>query len=108
MKSNEGSKGGEGGSISLRPGSLASLKGGSGSDTAALTVKITETLDLDGGSGAKADEMCVDGSGVGPIEFNKKVGLSEVVAAAWKECGTFERSLNLMEKLNWCAVRLSD
>ncbi|TXG73106.1 hypothetical protein EZV62_001685 [Acer yangbiense] len=62
MRSNEGSKEGEGdGSISVKPGSLASLKGASGSEVAAPTRKVTGTLVLEGGSGTKADEMCVDG-----------------------------------------------
>ncbi|TXG63821.1 hypothetical protein EZV62_010815 [Acer yangbiense] len=84
VKSNEGSKEGEGdGSISLRPGSLASLKGMSVSVGAASNGKIVGTLALDGGTGSQSDEMCVDGPGNGPpfphntVDFQSKVKTTE-------------------------------
>ncbi|TXG73224.1 hypothetical protein EZV62_001803 [Acer yangbiense] len=75
-KSNEGSKEGEGdGSISVKPGSLVSLKAVSGSEVASPTGIVVGTLALDGGLGTKEDEMCMDGPRNGPHIPTKTVGL---------------------------------
>ncbi|KAK1582719.1 hypothetical protein Q3G72_017625 [Acer saccharum] len=75
-KSNEGSREGEGdGSISVKQGSVGSLKAVSGSEVAAPSRQIAGTLALDGGTGGKEDEMCVDGLRYGPPTNTDSVGL---------------------------------
>ncbi|TXG69706.1 hypothetical protein EZV62_004641 [Acer yangbiense] len=95
MKSNEGSKEGEGdGSISLRPDSLASLKGTSASVVAASNRKIAETLAPDGGTGTQSDEMCMDGLGNGPHVPHKTVGLQSKVKTPESLSGPNEKQIS--------------